>query len=91
MDGKSFAGVLLVLFISLISAGCSKPRSTPPGPDSSFGVVQDGVHCTYLRWNEGLAVMLVDRMNNHAGYGSSSTEDALHRHRGSSTGVDGSS
>jgi len=91
MDRKSFAGVLSVVLISPMFAGCSKPKATPPGPNSSFGVVQDGVHCAYLRWNEGLAIMIVDRLNNHSGHGSSSTEDALHRHRGSSISENGSS
>ena len=90
MGGKSVAGVLLMM-LSPIFGGCSKPKSIPPGPQSSFGVVQEDFHCTYLRWDEGLAIMLVDRLNNHTGQGSSSTEDALHLHRGSSTGEDGSS
>jgi hypothetical protein len=80
----------MLIMMPTIFIGCGKTRSTPPGASSCFGVVQEGVHCTFLKWEEGLAIMLVDRMNNHTGNGSSSTNDPLHRHRGSAMAEDGS-
>ena len=81
--------VPLMLAVPIAFIGCGQGKTTPPGPVSSFGVVYHGAHCTYVKWEEGLAVMFLDRMSGHSGHGSSSTEDALHRHRGSAKSEDG--
>jgi hypothetical protein len=81
--------VSLILAVPIALIGCGQAKTTPPGPVSSFGVVYGGAHCTYLKWDEGLAVMFLDRMNGHSGHGSSSTEDTLYRHQGSAKSEDG--
>ena len=81
--------VPLMLAVPIAFVGCGQGKTTPPGPVSSFGVVYHGAHCTFVKWEEGLAVMFLDRMRGHSGHGSSSTEDALHRHRGSAQSEDG--
>jgi hypothetical protein len=42
-----------------------------------------------VKWEEGLTVVFLDRMSGHSGHGCSSTEDPLHRHRGSAQSDDG--
>jgi len=74
-------------FISLV--GCER-KSTPPGPSSSFGIVQPNHHFQFLLWDEGLVVLLVDNITkNHRSGGSSSTSDPAHRQRGSAISKEG--
>ena len=67
--------VPLMLAVPIAFVGCGQGKTTPPGPVSSFGVVYHGAHCTYVKWEEGLTVMFLDRMSGHSGHGSSSTND----------------
>ena len=53
----------LILAASIAFIGCGRGKNTPPGPVSSFGVVDKGVTCTYIKWKEGLAVMFLDPMS----------------------------
>jgi hypothetical protein len=81
--------VAIVIASSFGLIGCGGSRTTPPGPDGCFSVIDEGAHFTFLKWKEGLAIMFVDRLNNHRTSGSSSTDDPVHRHRGSGQSDDG--
>ena len=73
----------VALFCCVTIAGCGGGK-TPPGPTSSFGMVEPDTHFQFLLWDEGLAIMFVDTMMvaHHSG-GRGSTTDPVRRQRGS--------
>ena len=74
-------------FISMV--GCER-RSTPPGPSSSFGIVNPNTHFQFLLWDEGLAIMLIDNITKgHQSSGSGSTKDPVYRQKGSAESKEG--
>jgi len=87
---KRMLVVALVVASPVAFIGCGRGKTTPPGPESSFSVIADGAHCSFLKWEEGLTIMFLDRMSSHTQHGSSSTDDPFHRHRGSAKSEDGS-
>ncbi len=84
---KSWIGILCCL---LWASSCA-PKTTPPGPNSIGGVTVGGKSFTILRWEEGLTVMFWYDVDNYRSGGHGSTEDPVHRHRGSATTADGRS
>ena len=65
------------------------PRQYLPGPNSIGGTTVGAKSFTILQWEEGLTVMLWFDVSNHSSGGHGSTEDPVHRHRGSTTTPDG--
>lgn len=82
--------MFLVGVASLFSmVGCEK-RSTPPGPSSSFGIVEPNTYYQFLLWDEGLTILLLDNITKgHESHGSGSTKDPLYRQTGSAVSKDG--
>ena len=75
--------VAVSLFFCVTIAGCGS-GTTPPGPSSSYGVVEGNTHFQFLLWEEGLAIMIVDTMMvKHHSNGHGSTRDPVYRQTGS--------
>jgi hypothetical protein len=74
-------------FISMV--GCER-QSTPPGPSSSFGILEPNTHFQFFLWDEGLAILLIDNITKkHESSGSGSTKDPVYRQNGSAESKDG--
>ena len=85
----SNAVFLLGVVCTLLATGCTR-KSTPPGPASSFGIVEPGTHFEFLLWEEGLAILLIDNCTKaHESSGGSSTNDPVYRRRGSAVSEEG--
>jgi hypothetical protein len=85
---KRFLGVVTGLGLLAVVIGC-QPRSTPAGPGmlTSSG---SGISFTYLKWDQGLRILLVDNVaGGHGSSSSGSTNDPVHRSKGYA-GPDGS-
>jgi hypothetical protein len=85
---KPIGRCFFVIAVALAISGCRPYASTPPGAGivSSTGT---GFNFTFLKWNEGLRLLLVDDVkgSHHAG-GSGSSSDPVYTARGAS-GVEG--
>lgn len=77
----------LVLLLALILAGCMA-RSTPPGADIAGGKVGRGGF-TFLRWRQGLAIMIWHDLDSASTRGSGSTGDPVYRLSGDALSLDG--
>lgn len=78
----------LTLFCCVTMGGCH--RTTPPGPSSSFGMVEPNTHFQFLLWEEGLAIMIVDNItDDHQSSGHGSTSDPVYRQTGSAESKEG--
>ena len=64
MAKLQFARWLLVplALLALVVGGCAG-KSTPPGADMAYGSVE-GAGYTFMRWQEGLALMIWQRDTN---------------------------
>jgi hypothetical protein len=83
--------VLATLFVTTVS-GCA-PRSTPPGADVTAGVFEQ-VGFEFLRWEEGLAIMMWHDFVGDSGCSSTSegsgfTPDPIYRVEGYAESWDG--
>lgn len=65
-------GLLLVLLMcATITAGCGATLAPPPPtPHTISGMTRDRTSYTFLKWNGGLAIMLVDQCDVHSLSGS---------------------
>jgi hypothetical protein len=77
---------LLALLLVLALSGCY--RSTPPGADIAGGKVGRGGF-TFLRWKQGLAIMIWHDLDSASTHGSGSTGDPVYRLSGSASSLDG--
>jgi hypothetical protein len=78
--------VLLATVLALGVAGCG--RSTPPGADVAYGQYR-GASFTYLRWEEGLRIMIWTDLDAASSHGSGSTRDPVYRLEGHAESPDG--
>lgn len=81
--------ILLVALASCVTmAGCG--RATPPGPNSTSGVVEPNAHFLFLSWKNGLAVMFVDNIADaHHSSGHGSNIDSVHHSTGGAESKEG--
>jgi hypothetical protein len=84
--------LLAMLFVVIVS-GCA-PKATPPGADVAAGVVGQQVGFEFLRWEEGLAIMIWHDFLGNSGTSSTSessgfTTDPIHRLQGYAESWDG--
>ena len=80
-----YISMTFVLLIALTSCG----GTTPPGPNTAWVTVEDTAY-TFLKWNEGLAVLIgYDITENVGSSGSGSTDDPIHRQEGHAIAADG--
>jgi hypothetical protein len=65
----------LLLLWAVMVAGCDRQTASPsaPSPEIISGMTRDRTSFTFLKWNEGLAIMLVDHCDAHHMSGSSSS------------------
>ena len=74
--------LFLALMCNALWVGCFN-QSTPPGPSSSFGIIQPGTHFEFSLWEEGLAVLVIDNIPTaHSSGGIGSTIDPVYRQTG---------
>jgi hypothetical protein len=83
MNTQRLCSFLLVLMCTIVLVGCERQTATPssPGPQTVSGMTRDRTSYTFLKWNGGLAIMLVDRCDVHSMSGSSSSGKS-HQRRG---------
>ncbi|HUG69517.1 MAG TPA: hypothetical protein VMM76_17330 [Pirellulaceae bacterium] len=81
MNTTRFRTFLLLFMCAALAQGCSRttvPR-TAPAPQTVSGMTRDRTSYTLLKWNEGLAIMLVDHCDVHHMSGSSDTGEPNRR------------
>jgi hypothetical protein len=88
---RAFA-LLATLFVAIVS-GCA-PKATPPGADVAAGVVGQQVGFEFMRWEEGLAIMIWHDFLGNSGTSSTSessgfTTDPIHKLQGYAESWDG--
>jgi hypothetical protein len=74
MDTTRIRTTMLFLMCGAFAQGCS-PTTAPqsaPAPQTVSGMTRDRTSYTFLKWDNGLAVMLVDQCDAHQMSGSSS-------------------
>ncbi|HUV88906.1 MAG TPA: hypothetical protein VMY80_04575, partial [Anaerolineae bacterium] len=76
-----------LLAVIVAFSGCA-PSSTPPGPDVAGGKVEQGGF-TFMRWKEGLAIMIWHNLESSTHHGSGSTTDPVYRLQGDAESQDG--
>jgi hypothetical protein len=84
------SGAMFVLFVGAVAAflsACS-PRTTPPGADIAGGTYQQA-SCSFLRWKEGLRIMIWTDLTSVGNHGSGSTTDPVYRLEGEAVSQDG--
>lgn len=85
---RVLTAVTIIMMLLTAIAGCR--RTTPPGPDVGSAVIDGAASYTFLRWKEGLSVMLwYDITESVGSSGSGSTEDPIHRQEGYAAAADG--
>lgn len=63
--------LMLIMCVAIV-AGCATTVAPPaPTPQTVSGMTRDRTSYTFLKWNEGLAIMLVDQCDVHSMSGSS--------------------
>jgi hypothetical protein len=77
---------LLAVLLTLALSGCY--RSTPPGADIAGGKVGRGGF-TFLRWKQGLAIMIWHDLDSASNHGTGSTGDPVYRLDGYASSSDG--
>jgi len=73
MNTNRCVNFLLLLLCVTVLAGCERKTAAPsaPVPQTLSGMTRDRTSYTFLKWNEGLAIMLVDHCDVHRMSGSS--------------------
>jgi hypothetical protein len=79
--------VLLIALLALSLSGCAY-KSTPPGPGAAGGQYE-GAAFSFLRWKEGLAIVIWHDLESFTSHGSGSTTDPVYRLQGSAESRDG--
>ena len=75
-----------------VFAGCDSETTAPPAPATASGTTAEGAYFTFLKWEEGLAIMIVDpMMNEHRGPTGPSTSEPIPGIHGSAKSEDGAS
>ena len=83
--GLMYISMTFVLLIAITSCG----GTTPPGPNTAYVTIEDTAY-TFLKWNEGLAVLIgYDIIENVETSNSGSTDDPIHRQEGHAIAADG--
>ena len=79
---------LSLLLLLLVSSGCT--RTTPPGPNTVFATLEEGVSFSFLTWEEGLRLMIwYDDASGVWHGGSGSTQDPVYHQTGHAQGANG--
>lgn len=83
MSTARFRIFLLISISAAIMAGCKSKTAPPDGlaPQTVSGMTRDRTSYAFLKWNEGLAIMLVDQCDVHSMTGSSNSGEP-NRHEG---------
>jgi hypothetical protein len=77
---------LLIVLLALAPSGCY--RSTPPGAAIAGGKVGDGGF-TFLRWKQGLAIMIWHDLDSCSNRGAGTAGDPIYRLTGFASSLDG--
>jgi hypothetical protein len=78
---------LVAVLLGLAFSGCM-PKSTPPGAAIVGGKVGRGGF-TFLRWEQGLEIMIWHDLDSSSNHGSGSTRDPIYRLSGYASSSDG--
>jgi hypothetical protein len=85
-NNKGLCALLAVLLVAALS-GCMA-RSTPPGANIAGGKVGTGGF-TFLRWEQGLAIMIWHDLDASSNHGSAATGDPVYRLDGYASSLGG--